>query len=151
LGFVGGRNLNGFCGSPGNDADVLGLVCEQPRGPDGKFLPKNPGQAMPGSVAVDSLVAHLRANGVDVVATEVYVQTPFGLRRHDVVVRGPDGQLHALEIKSTPGAFDRTNTQQNAADTWLRMNGGLPAHGKSASENEIAGENIASVTKVQWP
>jgi len=150
LGIWAGRNLLGFGGSPNAVVDPLGLACEQKRGPDGKFLPKNAGEVQPGQTAVENMVAHLQANGVDVVATEVYVQTPFGLRRHDIVVRGPDGQLHAIEVKSTDGAFKRTNTQQNAADEWLRRQGGLPAHGKSAREAGIETQPIVSVTKMQW-
>jgi len=108
-------------------------LLEQPRNELGQFTIKTPGQSAPGFNAVDDFVAQAQANGFEVVAREVSFQTPFGLRRYDLVLRNPlTRATSGIEIKSSMGAMDRWDAaarQQFAADRWINSNGGATAVG----------------------
>jgi RHS repeat-associated protein len=81
-----------------------------------------------GDAAVEDFIANARANGMEVAGTGVYVETPFGNRIIDVVIRDPEtGLYYGVEIKSTQGAFDRFDAaarQQFAGDRWINQWGG---------------------------
>lgn len=71
----------------------------------------------------------------DVLGREVSVNTPFGQRKYDLVVRNRvTGAVTGVEVKSSQKAFERFDEparQQFAADRWLNREGGLEAVGKN--------------------
>jgi hypothetical protein len=101
-----------------------------------------------GAQAVDDFIANAEANGAQVAGREVSVQTPFGLRRYDVVLRDPaTGALQGVEVKSSVGAFNRFDAaarQQFAADRWVNQYG-ADAVGQNASLGRIQGSS-----KILW-
>jgi len=119
---------------------------EQPRDAWGKFMSKtNPGQRTPGLSAVDDFAEKAKLNGFEIAGREVSVQTPFGLRRYDVVIRDKlTGLRTGVEIKSSRSAFRRFEAQQEAADKWLKMQGGLQAVGG------YEGLKIDTTIKILW-
>ena len=98
---------------------------EQLRNALGQFMTKSPGQTTPGSSAVDDFVAQAEQNGYTVIDREVTFETPFGLRRYDVILENPEtGATGGIEIKSSMEAMDRWDAaarQQFAADRWINM------------------------------
>jgi hypothetical protein len=124
-------------------------LVEQPRDNLGRFVSKaNPGLQAPGGSAVDDFERQARQHGFEVVGREVPVNTPFGRRRYDVVLRDPEtGRAHGIETKSSWSAFDRFDQparQQSAADQWLNQVGGANAVGRYEDLY------IDSVVKVLW-
>jgi RHS repeat-associated protein len=121
---------------------------EQQRNAFGQFLPMEPGQALPGTAAVDDFVAQAQKNGFDVVGRNISVNTPFGRRTYDAVIRNPQtGMVSGVEIKSSRSAFERFDPparQQFAGDRWLRNEGGLDATGKAE------GLFIDDAVKILW-
>lgn len=101
-----------------------------------------------GAQAGDDFIANAEANGMRVAGREVSVQTPFGLRRYDVVLRSPaTGELQGVEIKSSMGAFNRFDAaarQQFAADRWVNRYG-ADIVGQNASLGRIQG-----ASKILW-
>ncbi len=130
------------------DGILVHNSCEQPRNSLGQFASKTrPGQASPGSSAVDDFASTAQKNGYAVLGREVSVRTPFGRRRYDLVVRNGNGPITGVEIKSSQHAFQRFDAaarQQFAADRWLRMNGGLNAMGNNK------GLFIEDCIKISW-
>ncbi len=122
---------------------------EQSRDALGQWVAKSsPGQRIPGISAVDDFERQALDNGFEIVGREISVNTPFGLRRYDVVLKDPETKLiHGIEIKSSQAAFDkfdRAARQQFAADRWLNSRKGAEAVG------EGAGLWIENATKVLW-
>jgi hypothetical protein len=127
-----GREAVGSLDAPGRGVRALGA--EQPRNALGQFMSRSrPGQRIPGASAVDDFVAQATDNGFDVVGREITVNTPFGARRYDVVLRNRQTlEVTGIEIKGSEAAFSRFDAparQQFAADRWLNMQGGLEAVG----------------------
>jgi hypothetical protein len=136
---------NNLCGRGSRGAASL----EQPRNSIGQFMGKTrPGQAMPGGTAVDDFAVQAQRNGFDVIGREVSVDTPFGRRRYDLVIRDrATGAITGVEIKSSQSAFkrfDEAARQQFAADRWLRTQGGLDATGNNK------GLFIEDAIKILW-
>ncbi len=124
-------------------------AAEQARNSLGQFMSRTrPGQAIPGATAVNDFVEQAERNGLDVLGREITVNTPFGQRRYDIVVRDrATGAVTGIEIKSSRGAFHRFDgpaRQQFAADRWLREQGGLHAVGGAK------GLFIDDAVKILW-
>jgi hypothetical protein len=96
-----------------------------------------------GNKARDEFADHLRANGMDVVGTEVYINTPGGARIADIVVR-VNNQLHGIEVKSGNA---RVDPLQYAKDRIINTHGGS-AYGQRARDGNIEGEIIKSMTTI---
>jgi len=123
--------------------------CEQQRNALGQFMKKGQqGDAAPGSSSVDDFAAHAEGNGFDVMGREVSVNTPYGQRRYDLVIRNRQTRaITGVEIKSSQAAmarFDAGARQQLAADRWLNTRGGADAIGK------LKGTRIEDTIKILW-
>jgi RHS repeat-associated protein len=123
-------------------------LAEQPRDTLGHFASKtHPGQRMPGVSAVDDFASKATANGFDVVGREVAVNTPFGQRRYDVVLRDrTTGAIHGVEVKSSQNAFekfDEAARQQFAADRWVNRWG-------ADAVGQYKGVRIEGSSKILW-
>jgi hypothetical protein len=122
---------------------------EQPRNALGQFMSRSgQDQRIPGAPTVDDFVAQAGDSGFDVIGREITVDTPFGARRYDVVLRNRQTlEVTGIEVKSSEAAFSRFDAparQQFAADRWLNMQGGLEAVG------EHQGLMIDSALKIHW-
>ncbi len=149
-------NLSGAVKEPGNGPFVADTISpngggdsytgaiEQGRDAQGKFTPKSEGQISPGSAAVDDFVQSALNNGWSLVDKEVSFGTPFGLRRYDAVLSDSSSLNWGFEIKSSEGAFSRSDSQQFSGDRWINMNGGANAVGKQS------GVTINGAAKVLW-
>jgi hypothetical protein len=105
----------------------------------------NPGDVPPGFNAVEDFANQAQANGYNVLGREVSFDTPFGLRRYDLVLQDPITEATSgIEIKSSEGAFDQWNAQQFNADRWINLNGGATSIGSKP------GITIDSTYKIQW-
>jgi hypothetical protein len=123
-------------------------VSEQPRDALGRFSSKtHTGQRPPGFSAVDDFASKAENNGFDVVGREVVVNTPFGQRRYDVVLRDRmTGAVHGVEVKSTQSAFekfDEAARQQFAADRWVNRWG-------AEAVGRFKGLRIEGSSKLLW-
>jgi hypothetical protein len=121
------------------------VATEQPRNALGQFMPMNPGDVPSGFNAVEDFANQAQANGFNVLGREVSFQTPFGIRRYDLILENPDTEVvSGMEIKSSEGAFDRWNAQQFNADRWINLNGGATSIG---AKSDIT---IDSTYKILW-
>jgi choice-of-anchor C domain-containing protein len=108
--------------------------------------------ALIGQRSVDNFILFMRQNNVEVVASEIFVRSPFQPigRRFDVVLRDPaTQQLVGIEIKATSGAFGRLNRAQALSDTVV-LRFGSRAFGARARAAGIEGEPIHNVYRIQW-
>jgi hypothetical protein len=122
---------------------------EQARNALGQFMSTtSPGQGIPGSSAEDDFAAKARDHGFEIVGQHLRVNSPFGQRDYDVVIRDPvSGRILGVEVKSSVDAFlrnDEAARQQFAADRWLNREGGLDAIGKGK------GIHIDEAIKILW-
>lgn len=85
--------------------------------------------------------------GAEVEAEEMTVETPLGRRRMDLVVRGPDGQRRAVEVK-TGGS--RYTPLQRAKDEIIATEGGT-AVGPRAQAAGLAGPIRVQTEVVRRP
>lgn len=144
-----GNNRGSASGRKGGVGTTTAAELEQPRDNRGRFTSRtHPGQANPGSTAVDDFAAQAQRNGFDVVGRQISVNTPFGRRVYDLVIRNrATGAVTGVEIKSSQSSFrrfDKHARQQFAADRWLRSQGGLDAVGKAK------GLFIPNAIKILW-
>jgi filamentous hemagglutinin len=78
---------------------------------------------------------------MDVVGLEMAVDGPLGKRVYDIVVRGADGLLHGVEIKTGGASKD---SYQNFTDYFVNIFG-------AAGRGRISGETISSATTIYLP
>jgi RHS repeat-associated protein len=102
----GGMNLYSYVYNVNACIDPFGLG-EQPRTPDGKFAPKNPGDTCPGADAVAAQKAAFEADPNYVVrGEEISFRDSDGqLRRYDLVVEDvKTGDIVGVEVKASQDA-----------------------------------------------
>lgn len=80
---------------------------------------------------------------MDVVCEECGVNGPLGFRKYDVVVRGADGTLKGVEVKTSVGDA-KFNSYQDFTDTWVNRLG-APGVGK------LQGQTVTGASKVLLP
>jgi hypothetical protein len=111
----------------------------------GQFVSKSAGQKPPGSSAAADFISRAQQNGYEVIGTQVGVNTPLGRRYYDLVIRNADGTHTGVEIKSSYGAFTRSQPSQFAADRYLNNVGGLSGIGRY---DDLTIDNSI---KILWP
>jgi RHS repeat-associated protein len=111
----GGINLYSYVHDANGWVDVFGLA-EQGRGSDGKFLPKNPGDAIPGSDAVAVVKSRYEKDpnynvlGEEISFKDTHIDPVTGqkveqTRRYDLVVEDINtGKIVGVEVKSSETA-----------------------------------------------
>ena len=96
---------------------------------------------------VDDFIAQAEKNGFKVVGREVQVNTPFGARRYDVLLRNRSTlKSTAIEIKSSESAFERFDEaarQQFAADRYVNRYG-------ADAVGRFKGTRIEETAKILW-
>jgi hypothetical protein len=116
------------------------VLREQGRDALGRFLPKNPGELRPGSLAEQATFdAVARKPGWTVIREPVHVRDATGqLRVYDGAAISPSGRIIGLETKSGTG---RLTPAQRAFDTRLNSSKASTAQGVGQS-SEFLGKPI---------
>jgi hypothetical protein len=81
-----------------------------------------------------------------VIYEEITVNTPFGQRRYDIVIRTPQGRYHAVEVKKGGAARNR---HQRYSDDYVNRYGATVV-GRKAQRLRIKGVEIESVTSISF-
>ena len=114
-------------------------------------LPQATQNYIAGEAAEADFVANAQANGFTIAGRKVSIDTPFGRRVIDVVLRDPKNPTlnYGVEVKSSVGAFNRNDAaarHQFAADRYINQYGA-----------EVVGEwrkqgltHIAGTSKILW-
>jgi hypothetical protein len=116
--------------------DPFGLM-EQGRDKLGKFLPRNPGDAIPGSDAVSEIKAQFEVDpSYKILGEEISFTDGTQLRRYDLVVENIDtGKVSGIEVKSSSTAsYGRAQKTFDA-----KVNSGDPSIRPTGAKAEEAG------------
>ena len=90
---------------------------------------------IPGTPGVDAVEDYLIDEGYKIKSREISVRNAEGkLRRYDIVVESPDGNVIGIEVKSGKAARTR---QQVDIDEELKKSGGFNTVGRKAKESGI--------------
>ncbi|WP_299181599.1 RHS repeat-associated core domain-containing protein [uncultured Aquimarina sp.] len=108
MGLKGGnKNHYSYVRDTNSWIDIFGLA-EQGRDAQGKFLPKNPGDSVPGSDAAADVVKDFESDPkYDVLGEEISFkdQDTGQRRRYDIVVQDVDtGEIIGVEVKNSQTA-----------------------------------------------
>jgi hypothetical protein len=112
--------------SPGEGEGVEGPSVIEPIEPppplvDEYSAPSNiTANRLKGLAAEAAVSDFLGSNGFEVLGEQVRADTPLGTRVIDLVVRGPNGEVIAVEVKSGGASL---SAEQLAKDNWINTHG----------------------------
>jgi hypothetical protein len=120
---------------------------EQGRDELGKFLPKNPGERIPGSDAVSKVLADYNANPMyEVLGQEISFTDGHQVRRYDIVVHDLDtNEIVGVEVKSQKTT--RYGGEQKAFDDKVKPGNDIRPTGDKAKSAGITRIDRVDVIK----